>query len=133
MVALTGIPRRKIQALVRVFIDWLCAQPNDPPNAKTNHRIKSKLWYFMTRINPTYLQKLIQPITEREIIKSTQHQQNARLIGTDHIPPEIYKSCKTWFTPLLKELCAFLIDNQFHETWETNRHSAATTQKWKSG
>ena len=39
-----------------------------------------------------------------EIRVAIMHQQNARAIGTDHTPPELFKICHIWYGKLLKKL-----------------------------
>ena len=73
---------------------------NNITNNDTNERIchadikrtKSKLWYFLTRTSPDYYETLTQDITEYEIKKSTQRQQNERSIGTDNIAPRNFQN-----------------------------------------
>ena len=62
---------------------------NDQAIADSNEkRRKSKLWYFLNKNDKTnYSKFLTNEFDEHEIRKAILHQQNARAIGTDHIPP----------------------------------------------
>ena len=82
---------------------------------------KSKLWYFLTKTNTDYYKTLTQDITKYEIHMAIQHQQNDKSIGTDNLPPEIYKTCSKWFIPTLTNLFKRFNNNNdsFPSGWKT--------------
>ena len=52
-----------------------------------------------------------------EIDKSIRHQQNSRAVGTDNIPPEIFKKRVNWIKPHLHEMSKYRLSNSFPESW----------------
>ena len=92
---------------------------NEEVNRANQKRSKSKLWHYLTKVNPDHANKLTEQITPRGILSSIKHQQNNRAVGTDYIPPEILKSCLNWFAKHLHPLFIFHHINEFPKIWKT--------------
>ena len=86
-----------------IIDDTFARSDNADMQSSNDKRGESKLWYYMHRANKEYHNTITGNITAYEINKAIQHQQNGRSFGTDHIAPEILKTCKKWFALYLNE------------------------------
>ena len=81
-------------------------------------RTKSKLWYYMTRINKDYRDILTRDFTDYEIKRAIASQSNLKAVGLDFIPAELYKNNCTFFTNHLEKIFKHYNNSELPKDWK---------------